>query len=84
MLQSILFKTKPGEWFLILLEHWTGLAIVRADWLGEQMSLPPTKFVALEVARSEAPAQAVESKAGAADTRGEPHVREEFTTTRGA
>jgi hypothetical protein len=40
VIQSILFETRFGELLLILLERWAGLAVVRADWLGEQRSGP--------------------------------------------
>lgn len=32
----LLFETKLGEWFLVALEHWAGLCVVQADWLGAQ------------------------------------------------
>jgi hypothetical protein len=38
MLESLLFQTRLGKWLLTRFEQLTGLAIVKADWLGEQIS----------------------------------------------
>lgn len=40
MLEWFLFHTWPGERFLTWLERCAGLAVVRADWLGDQESDP--------------------------------------------
>lgn len=36
MVTVLLFETRLGEWLLALLERWTGLAIVKTEWLGDQ------------------------------------------------
>lgn len=41
LLRWFLFETRIGEFLLAILERTTGLAIVRADWLGAQPSGRP-------------------------------------------
>lgn len=41
LLHWLLFETKTGEFLLAFLERTTGLAVVRADWLGNQPSGRP-------------------------------------------
>ncbi len=41
MLRQLLFETKMGELLLAFLERRVGLAVVRADWLGDHPSGKP-------------------------------------------
>jgi hypothetical protein len=41
LVRWLLFETRVGELLLALLEKTTGLAVVRADWLGAQASGMP-------------------------------------------
>ena len=41
IIKWLLFKTKVGALLLALLEQRVGLAVVRADWLGAQLSGEP-------------------------------------------
>ena len=42
MLKRLLFETRAGSWLVALLERTTGLALVDAEWLGNQHSSVPT------------------------------------------
>ena len=44
----LLFETKLGEWLLIFLERKARLAIVSAEWLGQQSAGVPTGMVEAE------------------------------------
>jgi hypothetical protein len=46
MLEKFLFQTRLGNWLLAQLEQHAGLAVVKADWLGEQVS--PVNVVSIE------------------------------------
>ena len=41
MIRWLLFETRLGEALLVLLERHAGLALVEANWLGEQPSGEP-------------------------------------------
>jgi hypothetical protein len=45
VLRVMLFETRIGEWLLTLLEGRAGLAIIKADWLGDQRSGCPMDSV---------------------------------------
>lgn len=42
-LRWLLFETRFGNWLLALLENKADLAVVDADWLGEQRSGQPVQ-----------------------------------------
>lgn len=44
-LRWLLFETKAGELLLAFLEHRTGLAVVDAEWLGQQRSGVPAEMI---------------------------------------
>ena len=44
----LLFETKLGEWLVTLLERKAKLAVVSAEWLGQQPAGEPTGMVKAE------------------------------------